>query len=416
MCEDMADVQPETGCRRIAMRAISRLRLPLFLGCILFAADGALAQPTPIDLGTLGGSVTYPLGINNRGDVVGYSYGDLFPVSAFLWTEKTGMFDLGALERGATAAAVNDRGQVVGTSGANGPRPGLSGSHVFLWTKQDGMVDLHAPPPNGGLNSFAGAINDRGRVIGTYDSGNGFRAFSWTTKEGMIDLGTLGGWRVAPSAVSNKDQVVGRSSLIPAPVPFGEFGQSHAFSWTPTGGLVDLGTLGGPSSGAEAVNEKGDVVGWAEVEEGVSHAFLWTKQDGMVDLGTLGGTFSFAYGVNEAGAIVGYSTLPGDTDEHAFLWTRADGMVDLGTLGGTRSVAYAINERGQVVGRNLTLEPQSIHAFVWTASKGMVDLAPLPGYASSEAFLVNNSGQVVGTSYNRADVYEARPTMWPATH
>ena len=398
------------------MRAISRLRLPLFLGCILFAADGALAQPTPIDLGTLGGSVTYPLGINNRGDVVGYSYGDLFPVSAFLWTEKTGMFDLGALERGATAAAVNDRGQVVGTSGANGPRPGLSGSHVFLWTKQDGMVDLHAPPPNGGLNSFAGAINDRGRVIGTYDSGNGFRAFSWTTKEGMIDLGTLGGWRVAPSAVSNKDQVVGRSSLIPAPVPFGEFGQSHAFSWTPTGGLVDLGTLGGPSSGAEAVNEKGDVVGWAEVEEGVSHAFLWTKQDGMVDLGTLGGTFSFAYGVNEAGAIVGYSTLPGDTDEHAFLWTRADGMVDLGTLGGTRSVAYAINERGQVVGRNLTLEPQSIHAFVWTASKGMVDLAPLPGYASSEAFLVNNSGQVVGTSYNRADVYEARPTMWPATH
>jgi hypothetical protein len=95
MCEDMADIQPETGCRRIAMRAMLTLRVPLFLGCILFAADGALAQPTPIDLGTLGDSVTYPLGMNNRGDV--------------------GMFDLGALDSGATTAvAVNDRGQVVG--------------------------------------------------------------------------------------------------------------------------------------------------------------------------------------------------------------------------------------------------------------------------------------------------------------
>ena len=235
------------------MRAMLTLRLPLFLGCILFAADGALAQPTPIDLGTLGDSVTYPLGMNNRGDVVGYSSGRL-PSRAFLWTEKTGMFDLGALDSGATTAvAVNDRGQVVGTSGANGPRPGLHGSHVFLWTKQDGMVDLHAPPPNGGLNSFAGAINDRGRVIGTYDVGSGYHAFSWTAKEGMIDLGTLGGWRVVPAAVSNRDQVVGRSSLIPAPVPVFEFGQGHAFSWTPTGGMVDLGTLGGPSSAAEAM-------------------------------------------------------------------------------------------------------------------------------------------------------------------
>ena len=78
--------------------------------------------------------------------------------------------------------------------------------------------------------------------------------------------------------------------------------------------------------------------------------------------------------------------------------------------------AEAINDRGQVVGRNVTLEPLRIHAFVWTASKGMVDLAPLSGYERSEAFLVNNSGQVVGISYNRADVFEARPTMWRATH
>ena len=349
------------------MRPMLTLRLPLFFGCILFTADGALAQPTPIDLGTLGGSVTYPLGINNRGDVVGYSYGDLFPVSAFLWTEKTGMFDLGALERRATAAAVNDRGQVVGTTGANVPFPGFSGSHVFLWTKQDGMVDLHAPPMGGSFDSFAGRINNRGHVIGSYDLGVGFRAFLWTPQEGMTDLGTLGGPMVGPAALSNSDQIVGSSSLIPG----ARFGPRHAFSWTPQGGMVDLGTLGG--------------------------------------------TFSFAYDVNEAGAIVGYSTLAGDTEEHAFLWTKQDGMVDLGTLGGGRSVAYAINDRGQVVGHNLTLEPVGRHGFVWTASTGMVDLTPLPGHTYSDAFLVNNSGQVVGISFTEGVVADSRATMWRAT-
>jgi len=402
--------QGAVGSRKFV--AITKLRLLLFLGCILFTADGALAQPTPIDLGTLGGSLTYPLGMNNRGDVVGYSRavhvtGD----RAFLWTEKSGMFDLGTLGRGATAAAVNARGQVVGTTGANVPFPGFSGSHVFLWTKQDGMVDLHAPPMGGSFDSFAGRINNRGHVIGSYDLGVGFRAFLWTPQEGMTDLGTLGGPMVGPAALSNSDQIVGSSSLIPG----ARFGPRHAFSWTPQGGMVDLGTLGGPSSGAEAVNEKGDVVGWSDVaESGFVHAFLWTPSQGMVDLGTLGGTFSFPYDVNEAGAIVGYSTLAGDTEEHAFLWTKQDGMVDL-TLDGFRSVAYAINDRGQVVGRNGTLDPLSIHAFVWTASKGMVDLAPLPGYASSEAFLVNNSGQVVGISYTEGVVADSRATMWRAT-
>ncbi|HEU5257452.1 MAG TPA: hypothetical protein VFU28_15770 [Vicinamibacterales bacterium] len=44
-----------------------------------------------------------------------------------------------------------------------------------------------------------------------------------------------------------------------------------------------------------------------------------------------------------------------------------------------------------------------LHGFVWSASEGMVDLAPLTGYASSDAFLVNNSGQVVGTSYTERE-------------
>ena len=56
--------------------------------------------------------------------------------------------------------------------------------------------------------------------------------------------------------------------------------------------MIDLGTLGGASSGAEAVNDSGQVVGGSQTASGANHAFLWTQAGGMVDLGTLGGTFS----------------------------------------------------------------------------------------------------------------------------
>ena len=56
-----------------AMTAMLRFTLPLFLGFTLFAADSVGAQPAPIDLGTLGGSFSYPSGQNNRGEVVGNS-------------------------------------------------------------------------------------------------------------------------------------------------------------------------------------------------------------------------------------------------------------------------------------------------------------------------------------------------------
>ena len=71
-------------------------------------------------------------------------------------------------------------------------------------------------------------------------------------------------------------------------------------------------------------------------------------------------------------------------------------IVDLGTLGGPHSNAYAINDSGQVVGWSYVASGK-MHAFLWTLKEGMRDLGTLGG-ADSVAKSINYQGQVVGNS------------------
>jgi len=136
--------------------------------------------------------------------------------------------------------------------------------------------------------------------------------------------------------------------------------------------IVDLGTLGGTRSYANAVNDSGQVVGESTTAGDAStHAFSWTQAGGMVDLGTLASSSS-AVAVNDAGQIVGYNLTADGTQGRAFSWTQAGGMVDLGTLGGSTSFALAVNGSGQVVGGSTTAAGQT-HAVLWQTQ---VDASP----------------------------------------
>jgi len=351
-------------------RSINCIILLLALVTGTWHLDTAAAIPPAYhvtDLGTLvGGNVSSGTGINAGGQVTGWSNRSGGEGRAFLWTPTTPngtsgtIQDLGTL--GGTDSGgwpgINDRGQVTGGSST------LSSVHAFLF---DGT--MHDLGTLGG-HSEGRDINNGGHVTGVSGlTGNAIHhAFLYDGV--MHDLGTLGGTSSGGWGINDSGQVTGHSYTT---------GDDHtttrAFLWTPTtpngasGTMLDLGTLGGPSSEGYGVNSSGHVTGGSYTAENAQHAFLY---DGaMHDLGTLGGTISTGQGINASGHVTGWSyTNSGDTgDTHAFVYAEASGMVDLNSLidplaGWTLIRGWAINDVGQITGTGVIGGEE--HAFLLT--------------------------------------------------
>jgi probable HAF family extracellular repeat protein len=240
----------------------------------------------------------------------------------------------------------------------------------------------------GGAVSTAAGINDKAQVAGTswlQHSGFGHleHAFLWTSGKGMTDLGTLGGHASNGFALNDGGDVVGSSWVT------GDASQ-HAFLWTESAGMQDLGTVGGDSSAALAINDAGEVAGWSVTTTGSTDAFVWTQSGGIKDIGNLGGSFAAATGVASDGSVTGYSTTATDTRNHLFLWTSTGGTKDLGRIGANPAMPTAINSHRTIVGAFFPPKNASIQAFVRFAKGVPQDIAP------GAALAINVGGTVVG--------------------
>jgi probable HAF family extracellular repeat protein len=304
---------------------------------------------------------------------------------------RASIVDLGTLGGdSATAYAVNNLGQVVGSSNTE---PGSSACvlctirHAFLWDAGQ-MTDL------GATTGAATGINDAGQIVGSYSNPEG------DTAGFLYSLGVATPLRPAPhggvTAINNAGQMAGNLPANAASV-------RQAFLWN-AGRVTTLGTLGGSGSEARAINDLGQVAGsaWLDGDSAI-HAFLYSGA-WLTDLGTLGGKNSEALGIDKAGQVVGASQTAGGWLVHAFIWD-AGVMTDLGAEGAMESGAEAINNLGQIVGW-ATAPAGQPHAVLWNAGK-MVDLnevAPMPpGTVLEEATGINEAGQIaVNASNGRA--------------
>lgn len=207
----------------------------------------------------------------------------------------------------------------------------------------------------------------------------------------VTDLGTLGGNGTAQAfAINEAGQVVGYATTASL--------KYHAFLWD-NGVMTDLGTLPtGSTSRAFGLNDNSQVVGFAfdgSAAGGAhNHAFLW-ENGVMTDLFPEP-AHSVANAINDAGQVVGQYNL-----NRPFIWQNG-GFIELGSFGGGNSWGYAldINNAGQVVGSspvNNGSEGLSQHAFLWEGGV-MIDLGALPGLPDSRAHAINELGQVVGFS------------------
>jgi probable HAF family extracellular repeat protein len=209
--------------------------------------------------------------------------------------------------------------------------------------------------------------------------------------------------------------------------------------------LSEIGTFGGPLSDyapgpafslePNYFNIRGATVGLAESTMPdpfspncfvfstacyASYAFVF-RDGSLTNLGALpGSSESAAFGINNSGLVVGLSET-GSIDPatgypayDAVVW-RDGAIRDLGTLGGAVSQAFAVNEYGQVVGVAANDVPDKYaaslgpfttwnwpeanqqRAFLWQGG-ALRDLGTLGG-DDAAAYLINRFGQVAGISY-----------------
>ena len=302
-------------------------RICIVLATLILASAAAAQTPPPsytsTEIGSLQGGTTTANAINNNGDIVGSSQTSVFNQGAFVYHHASR--SLSALN-GAGANGINDYGKIVGeyigaTTGPEAIAWYLTGGSEILPSNAFAMANavsndgqaagnvdnghaenlavmwawkpvLHItnlgvlwvnPQLPSYATSTASAINGSSHIVGSSDAGTGnspetakpFGTHAFLYRSGLMeDLGALylandGSDDSGARGINNADDVVG-SSTTNIPSTINATGcpgckAVHAFLWH-EGHMSDLGNIAnvpGWDSQADAINDQGEIVGWA---------------------------------------------------------------------------------------------------------------------------------------------------------
>ena len=287
----------------------------------------------------------------------------------------------------------------------------------------------------GGQNSWMnwGEINDRAQIVGysetavldpngedvcTFGTHLTCRPFLWQDFH-MSALPTLGGNNGQASAINNRGQIVGfaEDGTVDSSCPANKTNNRTQLPvlWE-NGKAKALPTGNDPGGNALWINDKGQIVGFTGPCGATNHAVVWDNDN----VNTLpdNGTGAEAFGNNDRGQIVGFVGSPGGGIPNAALWQN-DMLTNLGILPGDfGGIASGINSKGQVVGSNFDSKGNWNHAFIWQ-NNVMTDLNALfPKNSNLFAVMankINERGQISGMAIVRSGPDEGNIHAFIAT-
>ena len=246
-------------------------------------------------------------------------------------------------------------------------------------------------PLNDPSNAYALDSNESGLTVGYTTNA----ALLWDNEQVSSDLPQLYNLLEAHS-INSFSEIVGIRQT--------EDSYQRVFSYDIfTGSLNTLSTLGGANAWGNQINDRSNITGAAEDEQGNILAFRFDGST-MNNLGRLDGyQHSEGLDINEKNAVVGsaYNSRDNFTGKRAFFAAEFQGLVNLGSINhDIDSSARAINNDGIIIGQSIRLNGDQ-RAFLYdTAGIDRLYIFADPK-ASEIVYTTSTSGRGIAKSPNQ---------------
>ena len=161
------------------------------------------------DLGAFGGTRSSAWGVSGDGNIVtGWSYDKNFTSHGFRWTSNNGIQKLFSPNDSYSLvrAISTDGSTIAGSVNVLNPLTGLQDQHSAIWSS-DGSITIIDPI---GVNSNANAVSADGRIVvgGRSSSNSEMLAYTWSATGGIQLLETLGGGKSNALGISADGKII----------------------------------------------------------------------------------------------------------------------------------------------------------------------------------------------------------------
>lgn len=297
-----------------------------------------------VDLGALPGG-GYPVqgrSINNAGQLTAYALATNLYYRASVF-ENGALRDLGVGTNGSFPRRMNQAGQIIGTFNTDHDGITLGRDHAFLYSEGT-VIDLSA---QFGRYLTVGGLNNAGHIVGDAETDDGWVPYIYSN--GVFQLIHRPEFQFAD--INDAGHILATSNY-PSAGPGDILSQATVFK---NGRIVRVPLPRHTTSSIGLrINERGNVIGYAEGEDQLRRGFVRKGMRTHSVRPLRGDTVTFVNDLNKACDVVGYSDVPEDEPGHAILWR--DGRThDLNRMisansGWVLHDACGINDEGQIVG------------------------------------------------------------------